>query len=449
MRSINGKLLTMLIFRAIFVALILMAASAVVAKETWIVRVDLWGNPAFSTLTIDRKSGKLSGDFDGDRVTGEFTGKQIRFKSTDAQNRISIFTGMIDRTAMTGTADYPDTNTSTARAMHGFTAWRVPDQPSVDAKRYEYSPVDYSNTWNADRKPVLVIWPGDSVHTKTIDSGGVDENGVTRALFGNPQTGPFFVAGASPGDTLVVQIKRLKLNRDYADSLDTIVGRALGSSLIPDAANLGQPVRWKLDPVAGTARPENATGALSAFSIPVRPMLGGLAVAPGFGSPPISTGDTGRYGGNMDFPDVIEGNTIYLPVQQPGALLYLGDAHALQGDGETSQYALETSMDVEFSVELIKGEAINMPRVESPTQIMVLGQAGSLDDALKAASTGMIQWLRSDYELTLSQAAQVIGSSIRYSVPNLAGRSVGVAAKLDKSILPKSRKVMSKFDSTP
>ncbi|MGI4879278.1 MAG: acetamidase/formamidase family protein, partial [Janthinobacterium lividum] len=161
------------------------------------------------------------------------------------------------------------------------------------------------------------------------------------------------------------------------------------------------------------------------------------------GSPPVSTGDTGRYGGNMDFNEVVEGNTVYLPVQQPGALLYLGDAHALQGDGETSQYALETSMDVTFSVELIKGKAIGMPRVESPAQIMVLGQAGSLDDALKAASTGMIQWLEADYGMTLSQAAQVLGTAMHYSVPNLAGRSVGVAAKIDKALLPASVGVVS------
>ena len=146
----------------------------------------------------------------------------------------------------------------------------------------------------------------------------------------------------------------------------------------------------------------------------------------------------------MDFNEVVEGNTVYLPVQQPGALLYLGDAHALQGDGETSQYALETSMDVTFSVDLIKGKAIRMPRVESPTRIMVLGQAGSLDDALKAATAGMIEWLEQDYGLTLSQSAQVLGSAMSYSVANLAGRSVGVAAKLDKSILPPSRAVVSK-----
>jgi amidase len=416
------------------------------AKESWIVRTDLWGNPAFSTLTVERTRDQLIGDLDGDQVRGRIEDEVITFRATDAQGRFSLFSGSLKGDRIVGSADYPDTNDAKARAQHQFTAWRVPDRPAGPARTYAFRPIDYSNTWNADRKPVLIVWPKDSVRTTTIDSGGVDEVGITRALFGNPQTGPFFIAGATPGDTLVVRIKRLKLNRDYADSLDTIVSRALGSALVSDAAVLGKPVRWNLDRVNGRARPEGATGALSAFSLPIRPMLGGLAVAPGFGFPAISTGDTGRYGGNMDFPEVVEGNRVYLAVQQPGALLYLGDAHALQGDGETSQWGLETSMDVEFSVDLIKGKVINTPRVESRTEIMVLGQAGSLDEALKAASTGLIQWLQQDYGLTLSQAGQVLGSAVRYSVPNLAGRSVGVAARLDKSMLPPSKRVVSVND---
>ncbi len=92
-------------------------------------------------------------------------------------------------------------------------------------------------------------------------------------------------------------------------------------------------------------------------------------------------------------------------------------------------------MEVEFTVELIKGKSINMARVESPSQIMTLGQAGSLDDALRAATSGMVQWLQQDYGLSVSESVQVLGSAVKYSVANLAGRSVGVAAKLDKSLL--------------
>ncbi|WP_333573900.1 hypothetical protein [Sphingomonas sp.] len=97
-------------------------------------------------------------------------------------------------------------------------------------------------------------------------------------------------------------------------------------------------------------------------------------------------------------------------------------------------------MDVTVTVDVIKGRSVAMQRVESPTQIMVIGQAGSLDKALKSASTGMIQWLQQEYGLTLSQAAQVLGVAMRFSVPNLAGRSVGVAAKIYKALLPAKRK---------
>lgn len=425
-------------------AAMLLAAAPIEASETWIVRTDLWGNPAFSTLQLERDGSHVSGDLDGGAVTGKIDGKRIIFSATDSARRVSLYSAVIAGERMGGRVDAPDTNDAKARAAHMFTAWRVPERPSTGPREVEFVPVDYSNTWNADRPPVLIIWPGDSVQTTTIDSGGVDAQGNTRALFGNPQTGPFFVAGAEPGDTLVVELRRLRLNRDYADSLDAIVGPALGRALIPAAEELGRPVRWTLDRSAGRAFPSGRTGALADFSVPVRPMLGGLAVAPGFGTPPISTGDTGRFGGNMDFNEVVEGNIVYLPVQQPGALLYLGDAHALQGDGETSQYALEASMDVTFAVGLIKQRALDLPRVESPTQIMALGQAGSLGDALKAASTGMIDWLQQDYGLTLSQAAQVMGSAAHFTVPNLAGRSVGVAAKIDKALLPPSRGILSK-----
>jgi DNA gyrase subunit A len=109
------------------------------------------------------------------------------------------------------------------------------------------------------------------------------------------------------------------------------------------------------------------------FEVPLQPMLGGLAVAPPFGMAPVSTGDTGRFGGNMDFNEVVEGATVYLPVYQPGALLYLGDAHARQGDGETSQYALETSMDVEFRIDVVRRRTAHRLRKAQDQLHLVLG----------------------------------------------------------------------------
>ncbi|HEY0335417.1 MAG TPA: acetamidase/formamidase family protein [Stenotrophomonas sp.] len=419
-----------------------MCSAPVLAAEVWILRTDLWGNPAFSTLQLQATGADASGTLDGDPARGRLVEGHLQLQVDENRGSVAHYDARLNADRLAGQVEAADPNNANRRVLHPVTGWRLPPRPAAP-RHLDFDPDSYANAFDADRPPVLVLWPGDSVHTRTLDSGGVDEQGITRALFGNPQVGPFFIADAEPGDTLVVHLKRLALNRDYADSLDTIVGRALGSSLVAQASDLGQPVRWQLDRARGLARPENAQGALKDYQVPVRPMLGGLAVAPGFGMPAISTGDTGRFGGNMDFNEVIQGNTVYLPVQQPGALLYLGDAHALQGDGETSQYALETSMDVVFSVALIKNKSINLPRVESPTQIMALGQAGSLDEALKAASTGLVQWLREDYGMTLSQAAQVLGTAVHYSVPNLAGRSVGVAAKLDKALLPPPKRLVT------
>jgi amidase len=201
------------------------------------------------------------------------------------------------------------------------------------------------------------------------------------------------------------------------------------------AGDLGQRVRWRLDRDRGVATLADAPRNLAEFTVPIRPMLGGLGVAPDFGFAPASGGDSGRFGGNMDWNELTEGTTLYLPVFQPGALLYLGDGHAAQGDGETTQWALETSLDVEFSVDVLPARPLATPRLVTPTHLMALGQAGSLDDALRAATSGITQWLQQDYGLTLSEVALVLGSAVEYRVVTLAGRNVGVSARLERSRL--------------
>jgi acetamidase/formamidase len=428
--------------RGIVAALFLLLSALPVAlpaaaqsRDSWLVAIDLWGNPVYQSLSLVRQGDSVSGALDGDPIAGSVEGDRIRFVATDRRHATYAFEGLMQGDALAGDADFPDSNHPERRIVHRFTARKLAERPPGAPRTYAFEPTDYANEFSPHRKPVLTIWPGDAVRTSTIDSGGVDREGITRALFGNPQTGPFFIATAEPGDTLAVKILRLRPNRNYADSLDTIVERALGGAFGAAAGELGKPVRWTLDLDRGMARPEHASGSLARFEVRMRPMLGGLAVAPGFGSAPISTGDSGRFGGNMDFNEVVEGNTVYLPVFQPGALLYLGDAHALQGDGETSQYALETSMDVEFAVDVIKGRSIPVPRVESPSQLMVLGQGGSLDDAVRQATSGLVRWLQQDYGLSLSECAQVLGSSVRYDVVTLAGRNAGLAARLDKAVL--------------
>jgi len=243
------------------------------------------------------------------------------------------------------------------------------------------------------------------------------------------------VETASPGDTLVVHLSRLRLNRDWAESDDSVVGRALDGDLAVKMKDGGKTVRWHLDAEHGLATPEKPAEHLTRYAVPLRPMLGCVAVAPNVAQAAPGTGDSGRYGGNMDFNEIVEGATVYLPVSVPGALLYVGDGHAMQGDGELNGNALETSMDVEFTVDVIPGKRIMGPRVESATHIMAMGLEGSLDDAFRTATANMAQWLTDEYKLTPSEAAQVLGTSAEYKVSEVADRNAGIVLKINKERL--------------
>ncbi|MFC5374612.1 acetamidase/formamidase family protein [Brevundimonas faecalis] len=421
--------------RSLAAVLLLLSASPVWAEpQTWVLSVDRWGNAERSTLILEGEGQTLSGRLNTMTVEGRREGDTLVFSAVDADGARYRFEAAQAGDRLSGWADYPDTNIPDARAKHAFTAQRL-EIPAGPPQRRVYDPDSFSNAFTAERPPVMVIRPGDVIATRTIDSGGVDEHGRTVALYGNPQTGPFFIAGANPGDVLAIHIRKLALNRDYADSLDGFASSAMSLRLAARAADLGQRVRWRLDRVAGTARLENPPAALKDYVVPVRPMLGGVGVAPDFGFAPFSAGDTGRFGGNMDFNQVGQGATLYLPVYQPGALLFLGDGHALQGDGETTQWALETSLDVEFSVEVLPSRSLAGPRVETADAVTVIGQAGSLDEAVRAATGAMVQWLEQDYGLSISEASLILGTAAQYRVVTLAGRNAGMALSLDKARL--------------
>jgi amidase len=164
-------------------------------------------------------------------------------------------------------------------------------------------------------------------------------------------------------------------------------------------------------------------------------MLGCVAVAPGSTQAAPGTGDSGRYGGNMDFNEIIEGATVYLSVNVPGALLYFGDGHAAQGDGELNGNALETSMDVEVTVDVIPNKHVPGPRVESATHLMAMGLAGSLDDAFREATANMASWLTEEHKLTPSEVAQVLGTAAEYKVSEVADRNAGMVLKISKERL--------------
>ena len=401
----------------------------------WQVTTDIYGNPLHQRLVLTSDGGKLTGELAGDKLEGTVSGKAVHFVAKgDSPGDTAEYTGTLEGDTISGQAVLTDGDDK-SRTLGAFTARRLPQRPPGPPRRHDFTPATYYRQFSASTQPVLTVWPGDTIHTTTVDAAGTDAGGVTRVLGGNPQTGPFYVETALPGDVLAVHVNRLRLNRDYAISDDRIVGRALNSQLAVKMKDTGKTVRWHLDRERGVATPANPTDHLKQYTVPLRPMLGCVGVAPGFSAAPAPTGDSGRFGGNMDFNEIVEGATVYLPVLQPGALLYVGDAHAAQGDGELTGDALETSMEVELTVDLQTHKSILSPRVESPTHLMAVGLAGSLDEALRTATASLAQWLEQDYKLTPPEIAQVLGTAMEYSVNEVADRNVGIVAKIKKERL--------------
>ncbi len=401
----------------------------------WVVNTDFYGATIYFRMVLKQEGEKLSGDFDGDKLEGTLKGNNVYFLAKDEQGGTDEGKATFQGGIITGTVVFTHSDDPARPETHKFTAELVPARRAAAPQRHEFVPTTFHRQFSAANKPVLTIAPGDTVHTTTVDAGGTDEKGVTRVLGGNPETGPFYVETAAPGDTLAVHLTRVRLNRDWAESDDFLVGRAVDSDLAVKMKDGGKTVRWHLDAEHGVATPEKPAEHLTRYVVPLRPMLGCVAVAPNVAQAAPGTGDSGHYGGNMDFNEIVEGATVYLPVSVPGALLYVGDGHAAQGDGELNGNALETSMDVEFTVDVIQGKRMPGPRVESATHIMAMGLAGSLDDAFRGATANMAQWLTEEYKLTPSEVAQVLGTSAEYKVSEVADRNAGMVLKINKEKL--------------
>lgn len=401
----------------------------------WQVTADFFGSPRYLRLDLDQQGANLTGNFTGDKLTGIVSGASVTFLSKDTDSNTDAFTGTLDNGVLRGTVIETDHSAPEHPTTFPITATLVPPLEHPTPQRHDFTPTTFYRQFSPINKPVLTINPGDTIHTTTVDAGGDDEHGVQRVAGGNPETGPFYVRGANPGDTLVVHIVHLKLNRDWAESDDGIVSRGLNTDLAVKSKDNNKSVRWHLDLDKGTASPVSSGDHVKTFAIPLHPMLGCMATATPPSMAPPGTGDSGFYGGNMDFNQIAEGATVYLPVTNPGALLYFGDAHAAQGDGELNGNALETSMDVEVTVDVIPNKRLGDPRIETDDAIISMGLSGDLDDAFKEATGNMAEWLATDYKLTPSELAQVIGSSAEYHVSEVADRNAGMILKLKKSTL--------------
>lgn len=302
----------------------------------------------------------------------------------------------------------------------------------IQARRHHFLPRMFHTSLGA-HEPVLTVRDGDSIVTTTADSWGYGHDGERIAPYGNPQTGPFFVEGAAPGDTLAVRFDSVRPNRD-SGFCDRVVEKHLVTA--DYAARLPEPgtARWRIDRTAGTATLVSPSLARGPLTLPLAPFLGCFGVAPAQDEP-ISTGTCGNHGGNMDYPGFTAGTTAYLPVYRPGALLFLGDGHALQGDGEIVGSGVECSMDVTVTVRVLKGEPLIAPRGESDDWVFTLGNARPLEEAIRLATTGMLQYLESEVGLVLADASLVLSQCVRYDLGNLVNPANSVACRIAKSRL--------------
>jgi acetamidase/formamidase len=305
------------------------------------------------------------------------------------------------------------------------------------AETHRFTPTQFYNTWSAAHPPALRIKPGDRVITKTIDAGGVDWNGKTVGVGPNPETGPFYIEGAEPGDMLVVTLEKIETNRTMAYSSSLLAPYATTPQAIGGRTDReARRVTWTIDKAKGVARLDQTEIQPGGIEFPLRPMLGCVGVAPR-GKEAIATSTPGAWGGNMDYASMNAGAKLMLPVNEPGALLFLGDGHARQGEGEVVGTGLETSMDVEFTVDLVKKKAIGWPRLENQTHVMVLGSARPLLEAFQIATAELQRWLMADYGMTERGAQTFMGQATEYEIANVVDPSFTVVAKIRKDVLPR------------
>ena len=291
----------------------------------------------------------------------------------------------------------------------------------------------------AKREPVLRVTPGAIVETKTFSKPGDYYEPAGPGPWPG-EVGPFYIEGATPNDTLVVKILRLRLNRDTAISAINPTGIAgLAADGRTRMMNDPLPARrwvWRLDRQRNVGILDLPNSRSKRIEIPLHPMLGRVAVAPA-GEEAWGGLWPGNFGGNMDASDIREGATVYLPIFHEGACFYFGDVHAAQGDGEVVGSGLETTADVTFQFEVIKGKTIRWPRIEDATHIMVAGSVRPLIDAFRIAHVELIEWLASDYGFDRLEAFQVVSQAGTARVANIVDPNYTVVAKFPKSLLPR------------
>jgi amidase len=307
----------------------------------------------------------------------------------------------------------------------------------------EVVPSDYSYVFNPYREPIARVRPGDRVTIHTDDAfesritkkEDLPSRALATAKFLNPQTGPIYVEGAEPGDTLAIRIEGIEPTRDFAVSVLIPYFGGLTSTNLTRTLQEPLPERvWIWDLVDGGT---NLVNEELGVKLLWEPFLGTLAVAPDLEA--ISALSPGPFGGNMDVPDVKPGNTVYLPVWNPGALVYTGDCHARQGQGELCGVAMEITSRVTVVFEVIKDKAIEWPRIESDDAIMVVGSARPMEDAARIANTELVLWLEQEHGFDRWDAYQLLTQAGGLYVGNMVDTTYSLVASIAKAHLGRPR----------
>jgi acetamidase/formamidase len=448
--------------------------------------------PSYARVTLKADGEKLSGMWGTSKIDGTLTGGKLDIKLTDAQGAASgSATGTLAAGSFTGTGTGLATGggrggrgggggfggggggrggrgAAAATAAPGaapvlggeapaaaaggrrggggggfggglaagpvsFTLAHAP-VPPAKPRNITYNPTSFESYYSAKNKPDLTIFPGDIVHTWTTDASGVDAKGVHHPG-GDDNIGPIYVQGALPGDTLAVHLLKIRTNRSTAHQGSHLNAHAATEAYLVgaqyDPAVDGD---WTLLPDKGYAVPTHPSAHMKNYKIPLTPMLGCISVAPQ-GDQQYRGGDLGPWGGNLDYNQIEEGATVYLPVFHAGALLGMGDGHAAMGDGEVVGSGLETSMDVDFSVDVIPGDSSGMVRVENKDYLIALGVSGSVPVSIQTATSQLATWIKEKYKLSDSEVAILFASTLKYDITELVDARYDVAAKVPKSVL--------------
>ncbi|MEA2505879.1 MAG: hypothetical protein QOH48_497 [Actinomycetota bacterium] len=307
---------------------------------------------------------------------------------------------------------------------------------------YKPEPEEFAWTFGGVA-PVSSVSPGTVMELWTEDAFGGKVRGpedfVSKVIdfpFVNPQTGPFYVEGAEPGDTLALHFVSIEPARDWAASTTVPLFGALTST--HTTATLQEPLPervWIYDLNAGAGTVTfNALDGSRSFQLPLDPMHGTVGVAPAsFEARSSLVPD--MHGGNMDTPEMRADTTCFIGVNVEGALFSIGDGHARQGEGETCGVAVEAAMNTVLVVDLLKGKPCPWPRLENDAYIMTTGSARPLEDAFRIAHTEMVSWLAEELGIDKLDALQLVTQAAESPAANVCDPNYTFVCKIAKRYL--------------